>query len=60
MIYYGAPAILTWCLPPLALRMRLGETVQYVVLAALTAPAIHILFSLVLGWREYRPFLPIP
>jgi hypothetical protein len=59
-IYYGVPAAVTWCLPPLALRMRTRETVEYLVLAALMAPAVHIFFSLSFGWSEYLPFIPIP
>ncbi len=59
-IYYGLPAVLTWVLPPVALRMRSQETFEYLVLALLMAPAIHIFFSLFLGWSEYLPFLPIP
>jgi hypothetical protein len=59
-IYYGVPAALTWVLPPVALRMRSRETIEYLVLAALMAPAIHVFFSLFVGWTEYLPFIPVP
>jgi hypothetical protein len=26
----------------------------------LSAPLIHVVFVLTLGWREYMPFLPVP
>ncbi len=57
-VYYTVPALLTVLLPPLVFRMRLGAALFYVVLAGLSAPAIHYAFSLLLGWNEYMPFLP--
>lgn len=59
-LYYGLPAGLTWFLPPLAFRMRRQEVVPYLALAFLSAPTVHIAFSLVLGWKEYMPFLAVP
>ncbi len=59
-LYYGVPAALTWVLPPVWFRMTARELARYVPLAVLMAPAIHLLFSLVLGWKEYMPFLPVP
>ncbi|MCE9628065.1 MAG: hypothetical protein K8R56_09125 [Candidatus Eisenbacteria bacterium] len=59
-LYYTIPAALTWCVPPFVWRMRRGETVRYLVLSVLSAPAIHVTFALVLGWKEYMPFLPVP
>ncbi len=55
-VYYGVPAITTVVLPPFWLRMRRGETAQYLPLAWLSAPAIHVLFSLSFGWHDYMPF----
>ena len=55
-IYYGVPALTTILLPPFALRMRRGEILQYVPMAFLMAPAIHVFFSLVVGWHDYMPF----
>ncbi len=59
-IYYPLPALLTVFLPPLPFSMNRRETALYVLLALASAPAIHIAFSLLLGWREYMPFLYIP
>lgn len=59
-VYYGLPAALTWVLPPLGFRMSVRETARYLPLAMLVAPAIHVAFSLILGWKEYMPFLPVP
>ena len=36
--------------------MRRGEILQYVPLAVLMAPAIHVIFSLFVGWHDYMPF----
>lgn len=55
-VYYGVPAGLTFLLPPFALRMNRGEVIQYVPLAVLMAPAIHVFFSLFVGWHDYMPF----
>jgi hypothetical protein len=55
-IDYGIPALMTFALPPLALRMSRNETLQYVPSAVLMAPVIHISFSLFVGWHDYMPF----
>jgi hypothetical protein len=36
--------------------MSRHEILQYLPLACLTAPVIHVLFSLLLGWHDYMPF----
>ena len=59
-LYYGVPAVLTWALPPVVFRMRGREIPIYLVLALVVAPAIHLAFSFILGWKEYLPFLPVP
>jgi hypothetical protein len=59
-LYYGGPATITWVLPPFVFRMRAKETVLYLALAVLIAPAIHVLFSFLFGWKEYMPFIPVP
>ena len=59
-IYYTVPALLTLFLPPLVLRMSRAEVPTYLALAFLSSPFIHATFSLVLGWKEYMPFIPIP
>jgi hypothetical protein len=55
-VYYGAPALITFFLPPLWLRMSRREMAQYVPLALLMAPVIHVVFSLFVGWHDYMPF----
>jgi hypothetical protein len=55
-IYYGFPALMTFFLPPLVLRMSIAETGRYLPMAVLMAPAIHIFFSLFVGWHDYMPF----
>jgi hypothetical protein len=59
-LYYTIPVLLTLVLPVIAFQMKPREVAGYLVLAFLSAPAIHVLFSLTLGWREYMPFLPVP
>ena len=55
-IYYGLPALLTLTLAPLTLRMSCTEIAQYIPMAFLMAPVIHIVFSLFVGWHDYMPF----
>ncbi len=59
-IYYTVPALTTLLLPPIAFRLSSGELWQYLVLAFLSSPTIHVIFSLFLGWHEYMPFIPVP
>jgi hypothetical protein len=59
-LYYGLPAMLTWVLPPVVFRMRGSEIARYVPMAMVVAPTIHVLFSFLLGWNEYMPFIPVP
>ncbi len=59
-IYYTVPALLTLFLPAIVLRMGRGEVLPYLCLSFLVSPAIHVVFSLFLGWKEYMPFIPIP
>ncbi|NYF80824.1 hypothetical protein [Granulicella arctica] len=56
MVYYGVPALTTFLLPPLWLRMSRREIFLYIPLALLMAPTIHIVFSLFVGWHDYMPF----
>ena len=55
-VYYGLPALITFLLPPIWLRMSRREAAQYVPLALLMAPLIHVAFSLFAGWHDYMPF----
>lgn len=59
-IYYTVPALVTLILPPATFRFSGQELWRYLVLAFLSAPAIHVAFSLLLGWHDYMPFLPVP
>ena len=59
-IYYTVPAAVTLLLPPFALRMSRSELWRYLVLAFLSAPAIHVAFSFFLDWHDYMPFLHVP
>ena len=59
-IYYTVPMLVTVSLPPTAFSMTIRETTWYIVLAFLSAPVIHVVFSFFLGWREYMPFLHVP
>ena len=59
-IYYTVPALATLLVPPLVLRFSPAELWRYLVLAALSSPVIHVLFSLLLGWHDYMPFIRVP
>lgn len=58
-IYYTIPAGVTLLLPPLSFRLSLSELWQYLLLAFLSSPVIHLTFSFFLGWHEYMPFLRV-
>ena len=59
-VYYTVPALVTWLLPPIALRFSMKEFLQYLILAGLSSPVIHVLFSFLLGWHDYMPFIRVP
>jgi len=59
-IYYTVPALVTLILPPAAFRFTGKELWRYLLLAFLSAPAIHIAFSFLLGWHDYMPFIRVP
>lgn len=59
-IYYTVPALATLALPPATFAFSGKELAQYLVLAFLSSPAIHVAFSFLLGWHEYMPFIPVP
>jgi hypothetical protein len=59
-IYYTVPALATLVLPPATFRFSGKELAQYLVLAFLSSPAIHVAFSFLLGWHEYMPFIAVP
>lgn len=59
-IYYTVPALVTLALPPATFAFSGKELAQYLVLAFLSSPAIHVAFSFLLDWHEYMPFIPVP
>lgn len=59
-IYYTVPALATLAVPPATFAFSGKELVQYLVLAFLSSPTIHVVFSFLLGWHEYMPFIPVP
>lgn len=58
-IYYPIPMLMNILLPPFVLKMNLKRIFQYLVLSFLSAPLIHIFFSICFGWTEYMPFWKI-
>jgi hypothetical protein len=58
-IYYPIPMLMNVLLPPIVLKMNIKRTFQYLVLSFLSAPLIHIFFSISFGWTEYMPFWKI-
>jgi hypothetical protein len=59
-IFYGLPALITFVLPPLVLRMSRRELLLYVPLAILMSPVIHTFFSFFFGWHDYMPLFYVP
>lgn len=59
-IYYTVPALVTLALPPATFAFSGKELAQYLLLAFLSSPTIHVAFSLLLDWHEYMPFIPVP
>lgn len=59
-IYYTAPALATLIVPPVAFKLRGRDLLQYLALAFLASPAIHVAFSFLFDWHDYMPFIPVP
>jgi hypothetical protein len=59
-IFYGLPALTTFVLPPLVLRMSGRELLLFVPLAILMSPVIHSFFSFFFGWHDYMPLFYVP
>lgn len=59
-IYHTLPATVTIALPPFAFRFVAAERWQHWPLASLVSPTIHVVFSLLLGWKDCTPFIPVP
>jgi len=58
-IYYPIPMLLTIFFPPIYLRMNRIEAIKYLILTFVSAPVVHIVFSL-FGWKNYMPFINVP
>lgn len=59
-IYYTVPALATLAVPPATFAFSGKELARYLVLAFLSSPVIHVIFSFLFGWHEYMPFIPVP
>lgn len=59
-LYYILLLLLTVFLPPLSLKMKSDQTLKYFAFGIVAVPLLHLLFSLLLGWGEYLPFIQIP
>ena len=59
-IFYGIPAMITFVLPPVVLRMSRHELLLYVPLAILMSPVIHTFFSFFFGWHYFMPLFYVP
>jgi hypothetical protein len=59
VIYYPVPMLITVFFPTLYFKMHKREAVTYLVLTFLSAPLIHVIFSLA-GWKNFMPFIKIP
>lgn len=58
--YLLPPMAATFLVPPLAFRMTARETATWILLAALSGPVIHVLFSFFLEWKEFMPIWDVP
>ena len=58
-LYYPIPMLLTIIIPVVYFKMDSKEMFRYIILTIISAPVIHIFFSL-LGWKNYMPFLEVP
>ncbi|MGH7570643.1 MAG: hypothetical protein ACREMK_02225 [Gemmatimonadota bacterium] len=59
-LYLLPPMAATFLVPPLAFRMGARETTTWILLAALSGPVVHVLFSFFLGWKEFMPIWDVP
>lgn len=60
LIFYGIPAVITFILPPLVLRMTKRELLFFIPLIVLLSPVIHVIFSFLFGWHDYMPLFYVP
>lgn len=60
ILYYTLLLLLTIFLPPLSLKMKSDQTLKYFAFGIVAIPLLHLIFSLLLGWGDYLPFIQIP
>ncbi|MGI6083880.1 MAG: hypothetical protein ACOYIF_00385 [Acetivibrionales bacterium] len=60
ILQYTLLILLTIFLPPLSLKMKSEQTLKYFAFGIVAVPLLHLIFSLLLGWRDYLPFIQIP
>lgn len=60
LVYYILIILLTVFLPPLSLKMKSDQTLKYIAVGIVAIPLLHLLFSLLLGWGDILPFIPLP
>jgi hypothetical protein len=58
--YYVPPMLVTVFGPPLFFKMPGRQVAAYLIAAFLSAPLVHVTFSLFFGWHEYMPFWYVP
>lgn len=59
-VYYILVVLLLVFLPPLSLKMNSDQILRFFALSIVAVPLLHLLFSLLLGWGDYLPFIHIP
>ncbi len=57
---YPIPFLVTLLLPPLYFKMNRDELWSYLLLGALTVPAVHFVFVFFCGWSGYLHFVTFP
>ncbi|MCD4733977.1 hypothetical protein K8R78_07040 [bacterium] len=57
---YPIPLLITLLLPPLYFKMNRDELWSYLLLGALTVPAVHFVFVFFFGWSGYLHFVTFP
>jgi len=57
---YSIPFLITLLLPPIYFKMNRDELWSYLLLGALTVPAVHFVFVFFFGWSGYLHFVTFP
>jgi len=59
-IYYAAPALAAFVIPPLFFRFGFWRTCAYIALVCAAALILHAAFFYTRGWEDYLPFIQLP